>query len=404
MACLSPAPRPGRWPYRADPPNRYWGAYDVYQARGGQVRLEDDIRGFLAGNVNDGDISRFYFFCLAFDQLTKEGIAGDVAELGAYKGNTATLLATMARRMGATAWILDTFEGFDTADLTGPDTVHPVQFRDTSLEAVRALVGEENVRYVKGHFPESASQLPDDRRFALVHVDCDLYRPISHALRYFYPRLLPGGYLIVHDYASLAWEGAERAVDEFFADKAEAVIPLPDGAGSVAIRKARGAGPGNNWRLNKCRALLTDQWTGAGDGALAELLASGWSGPEDWGVWGVGPSHVLKLYFPGTPDEDAVLHVRAAAALGENHPERRIGVFVRRRLVATWDFSPKANHGERSLAITPDLVSHGPEGTTAEVEFRPDVVLPASALSPGERDDRTLGLALKGIRLGRAGD
>src|ERR1035438_4588533 len=94
-----PAPRPTRWPYRADPPGRYWEAYHVYQARGGQMRLEEDIRGFISGGANEGDISRFYFFWLAFDQLTKEGVKGEFAELGTYKGNTATLLATMARRM-----------------------------------------------------------------------------------------------------------------------------------------------------------------------------------------------------------------------------------------------------------------------------------------------------------------
>lgn len=98
-----PLARPAHWPYRADPPGRYWGAGHVYQARGGQVRLEDDIRGFIAHGQNEGDISRFYFFCLAFDQLIKEGVRGDVAELGTYQGNTASMLATMARRMGSTA-------------------------------------------------------------------------------------------------------------------------------------------------------------------------------------------------------------------------------------------------------------------------------------------------------------
>lgn len=91
--------------------------------RGSLVRLEDDIKGYTAGHRGEGDISRFYFFCVAFDQLMKEGVRGDVAELGTYmgtyKGNTATVLAAMARRMGTTAWILDTFEGFNPDDLKG---------------------------------------------------------------------------------------------------------------------------------------------------------------------------------------------------------------------------------------------------------------------------------------------
>ena len=53
----------------------------------------------------------------------KEGVRGDIAELGTYKGDTATVLAAMARRMGTTAWILDTFEGFNPADLKGVDAL-----------------------------------------------------------------------------------------------------------------------------------------------------------------------------------------------------------------------------------------------------------------------------------------
>ena len=57
-----------------------------------------------------------------------------------------------------------------------------------------------------------------------VHMDCDLYVRMPRALDYFYDRMLPGGYLIVHDSCSLASQGAEQAVDEFFADKPGAVI------------------------------------------------------------------------------------------------------------------------------------------------------------------------------------
>ncbi len=153
----APLPRPKHWPYRADPPRRYAHRYVAYQKRGGLVRLEEDVEGFIAGDVNRGDISRFYFFSMAFDQLMREGVRGDVAELGVYKGNTATLLARMARRMGTTAWLLDTFEGFKADDLQGVDATRQQQFADTSVEAVRALVGDDGAKFVRGYFPKSAS-------------------------------------------------------------------------------------------------------------------------------------------------------------------------------------------------------------------------------------------------------
>ena len=146
------------------------------------MRFEEDVEGFVDGGRNDGDMARYYFFCLALDQIIKEELPGDLAELGVYKGETATLLATIARRLGKTAWLLDTFEGFDPKDLQGIDYGQPARFKDTSLEAVRALVGEDNVRFIKGYFPESSAQLPSEMSYCLVHLDCDLYKPLRSAL------------------------------------------------------------------------------------------------------------------------------------------------------------------------------------------------------------------------------
>ena len=245
------------WPYRADCPQRYSDQYKRYLAQGGLVRLQEDVTPFVNGG-HGGDMGRFYFFCLVLDQLKKEGVTGDVAELGVYKGHTATLLASIARRLGTTAYLLDTFEGFHADDLTGIDANKTPEFADTSLEAVRALVGEDNVRYVKGRFPGSVSQIPEDALFSVVHIDCDLYEPISAGLQYFYPRLVPGGFLIVHDYSSLCWDGTERAVDEFFADKPECLVPLTDSAGSVAIRKSRPRSHHGNW-CNRALGLALDR-------------------------------------------------------------------------------------------------------------------------------------------------
>ena len=392
-------PRPAHWPYRADPPGRYWGNYERYQLRGGQIRLEDDIKGFTAGQTNDGDISRFYFFCLAFDQLSKEGVRGDFVELGAYKGHTATLLARMARRAGSTAWILDTFEGFNPEDLQGIDAEHRMEFGDTSLEAVRALVGDDHVRYIKGYFPESTSQMPPELSFAMVHIDCDLYVPIRHALSYFYPRLVPGGYLIVHDYACLAWDGAERAVDEFFADKPEPVIPLTDGCGSAVIRKARASGGDGNWLIQRRCALFGPSWTSAGKGALTDVLGEGWSGAEEWGVWGIGAVHTLHLSMATAPTCDVAVTIDCATALEGRRKERVIEVWASGHRLATWQFSLGSNRGERSVIVPAAAVTtddgHIP---VIRLEFRPHDVAAVAALDPTKRDTRELGLALFGIR------
>ena len=219
-------------------PERYSDHYDEYIQGGGAFRHQSAAKFFKGNQVNNrGDLTRFYFLNMVRDQILKEGLRGDIAELGVYKGNTAFLLAELARKMNTTAYLLDTFGGFSTNDLNGIDAEAGLHFTDTSLPAVQQLVGADHVRYIQGYFPESASQMRDDLSFCLVHIDCDLYAPFEAALRYFYPRLVRGGFLIMHDYANAYWKGAEKAVDEFLADKPERVTPIPDKSGSAVLRK-----------------------------------------------------------------------------------------------------------------------------------------------------------------------
>ncbi len=143
---------------------------------------------------NCGDFTRFYSFVLNLDQIIRDGIEGAFAELGVYRGNSASVLGYYARERRRELYLFDTFEGFDAMDIGGIDRGREEgHFSDTSMELVKKNVGDtDNVRYVKGHFPES---IPDEcahKKFAFVSLDCDLYKPISEGLKYFWPRLSGG--------------------------------------------------------------------------------------------------------------------------------------------------------------------------------------------------------------------
>ncbi|MEX3967943.1 TylF/MycF/NovP-related O-methyltransferase [Paraburkholderia sp. EG286B] len=213
-------------------PQKYIENIDKYRSRGGILDPQTDILKF-----SHNDQARFFAFCLIIDQLAKDNIGGDFAELGVFKGHSAHFLATIARRLGRTTYLLDTFEGFDAKDLSDDDSRLKGAFADTSLDAVRAKVGTEQTIFVEGRFPDTAARLPDDGTYALVHIDCDLGEPMAEGLKYFYPRVRPGGFIIMHDYNSLYWDGAEMAIDQFFSDKPESIVPLPDLCGSVVVRK-----------------------------------------------------------------------------------------------------------------------------------------------------------------------
>ena len=82
--------------------------------------------------------------------------------------------------------------------------------------------------YHPGWIPQSFAGLPE-QRFAFVHIDVDLYDSTRDAFRYFYARMLPGGIMLCDDYGLATCPGATQAVDEFFRDKPDPLLPLPSG-------------------------------------------------------------------------------------------------------------------------------------------------------------------------------
>ncbi len=202
--------------------------------------LTDLYRRWIHGNKtnNNGDAMRFMALMLNVRQLQTEGIEGDFAELGVWKGNSAAILAHFASQSSRRLFLFDTFSGFDQRDLVGIDQGPNRDFSDTSIESVRETVGHpELTTYLQGYFPETITDEVRERRFALVHIDCDLYEPMKAALAFFYPRMPQGGMLILHDYSSGTWAGAGQAIDEFYKQAGEYISLWPDKSGTAMIRK-----------------------------------------------------------------------------------------------------------------------------------------------------------------------
>lgn len=195
------------------------------------------------GLPHKGDLTRLYFLWLTIRRIRETGVEGAFAEVGVYKGVTARLIASLApeRRL----YLFDTFEGFAQSDIkseireTGLH-VKSSQFADTSIDRVGAFVGGDNVTLLPGRFPETAAAVPKETGFAFVHFDADLYEPARAACEYFYPRLSAGGVMVFHDFNS-GFTGVRKAVEEFFADRPEGIVEIPDKSGSCVITRNRGA-------------------------------------------------------------------------------------------------------------------------------------------------------------------
>lgn len=206
--------------------------------------VQDLSQRWVQGNEanNSGDASRLYALVLNLSQVISEGIPGDLAELGVYRGNSAAVMAHYAEKADRSLYLFDTFSGFDPRDFVGIDANAPQAFDATSIDMVKKTIGSDRAIYVPGFFPGTVTPEISDRRFAIAHLDCDLYEPMKAGLEFFYPRLSTGGLMMMHDYSNPHWAGAKQAVDEFCLTIPESVILLPDKSGTAMLRKSKATG------------------------------------------------------------------------------------------------------------------------------------------------------------------
>jgi O-methyltransferase len=171
-------------------------------------------------------------------EINKKKLSGNVAELGVYKGRFARYINQYFP--DRILYLFDTFKGFDNRDVISETKKEfssgKQDFSDTSVEAVLKLMPfPQKCNPVIGFFPESAKKIDD--RFVFVSLDADLYEPIYNGLQFFYPRLVSGGYIFIHDFNNDAYKGARKAVEQFCEEHKINYLPIPDVGGSAVILK-----------------------------------------------------------------------------------------------------------------------------------------------------------------------
>jgi hypothetical protein len=198
----------------------------------------------------------------AVRHLERAEIPGAFAECGVWRGGSVLAMILTLQQLGASdrdIHLYDTFEGMteptehDVSPIDPPalETWREAEGRDERAwsqlfdaetfneDAVRATLAEtgyprERLHLVAGPVEETLpAQAPES--LALLRLDTDWYESTRHELDHLYPRLAEGGVLIIDDYGH--WEGARRAVDEYFAEHGPApMLTRIDYTGRIAVK------------------------------------------------------------------------------------------------------------------------------------------------------------------------
>lgn len=163
-------------------------------------------------------------FCL--QSVLKAGVEGDVIETGVWRGGACIFMRAILAAAGDTTrkvFVADSFEGLPKATVAADvsdevsRTGSTATYLKVSLEEVRSnfekyglLDGQ--VQFLKGWFKDTLPVAPIDR-LSLIRLDGDMYESTMDAISALYPKLSPGGFLIVDDY--LTWPTCKMAIDEY---------------------------------------------------------------------------------------------------------------------------------------------------------------------------------------------
>jgi hypothetical protein len=189
------------------------------------------------------------------------GVPGAFAECGVWRGGSVLAMILTLQELGAEErdiYLYDTFEGMTEpteADTSPYEQSALATWRDAEQSGERAwqgyfdpeLFNEQQVRetLVATGYPESRlhfvrgkveDTLPAGapERIALLRLDTDWYESTRHEMEHLYPRLERGGVLIIDDFGH--WDGARRAVEEYFAGHPPLLLSRIDYTGRIAVK------------------------------------------------------------------------------------------------------------------------------------------------------------------------
>lgn len=154
---------------------------------------------------------------------------GDILEVGSWRGGSGAVLAQASRRGRAVIpgvessapqareiFLADTFAGVVKAGER--DTYYKGgEHANTSSRTVAELFAQlelGDVTLLEGIFPDETGDRIEQRRFALCHIDVDVYQSAKDVFTWVWPRMVPGGVIVFDDYGFYGCEGVTAFVHE----------------------------------------------------------------------------------------------------------------------------------------------------------------------------------------------
>ena len=138
-------------------------------------------------------------------------IDGDFAECGTYLGSSAAFMAASCR---TSLHLFDSWDGVSKLTEFDNNLYLDQNFKCDIDLAKKTLSKYDNVNFYKGWIPDRFNEV-ENKKFSVVHIDVDLYEPAKASIEFFWPKIIPGGFMVIdfHDGNS---HGVKKAANDYF--------------------------------------------------------------------------------------------------------------------------------------------------------------------------------------------
>jgi O-methyltransferase len=178
-----------------------------------------------------------YWSATVASRLSCEGLELDsrnFVEMGVCDGLTAWY-ASKARQefeCGGEFFLFDAWEGMRPDLLTAAEGGAAGSYSYLDLENTKsnlAFCGRDKFIFVKGYIPESFSRFRNPKKIAWMHIDLNSSIPTIASLNFFWDRLLPGGLILLDDFAWPGYGETKSEVEKWCEARCINIFQFPTG-------------------------------------------------------------------------------------------------------------------------------------------------------------------------------
>jgi hypothetical protein len=160
-------------------------------------------------------------------------LPGDFVECGVSTGFLSSAIMHKLRwnALGKRFFLFDTWEGLDARYVSEREASRLDWYKTLSFPDVERNFAEfERVSLIKGPVPETLDRAAIEK-VAYLSLDMNCTEPEIAAITHFWGRLVPGGFIVLDDYAYSGYEEQFEAFNRFAAEHGVEIVSLPTGQG-----------------------------------------------------------------------------------------------------------------------------------------------------------------------------